>query len=229
MAAMVRGGEAKGFGSIASYLVGEVTTPPKPRKLRPGTMTRKGDEKGFFQPISRLIRGKLLNAIELAEEKGLQAHRADGNRRKNGPVGHIGVKVFRKLLFRANPVTGQLDLSLKKIAEEVGHSLSAVVEALKRLREHGWLSWLRRYVDVGAPGQKGPQRQQTSNAYRISLDNLPAEAPISADLIAQREINSGNMDAMLEALPPRDMAEARIQDRGLRTAMVAWADALFPA
>src|SRR5690606_22243346 len=40
---------------------------------------------------------------------------------------------------------------------------------LKALRDHGFLDWLRRYVPTGERGARGPQVQQTSNAYRLSL------------------------------------------------------------
>ena len=42
------------------------------------------------------------------------------------------------------------------------------VAALKALRSHGFIDWLRRYVPTGNSG-RGPQVTQTSNAYRLSL------------------------------------------------------------
>jgi hypothetical protein len=47
-------------------------------------------------------------------------------------------------------------------------SKDAIVSALKALRAHGFLDWLRRYVPTGNEG-RGPQVQQTSNAYRMFL------------------------------------------------------------
>ena len=47
-------------------------------------------------------------------------------------------------------------------------SRDAVVRALRNLRTHGFLDWLRRYVPTGNEG-RGPQIRQASNAYRLHL------------------------------------------------------------
>ena len=43
------------------------------------------------------------------------------------------------------------------------------MRALKNLRTHGFLDWLRRYEPTGNEKGSGPQVQQASNAYRMSL------------------------------------------------------------
>ena len=64
--------------------------------------------------------------------------------------------------------TGRLEPSIDTIMGKVRRSRDAVVRALKALRAHGFLDWLRRYEPTGNEG-RGPQVQQASNAYRLSL------------------------------------------------------------
>ena len=64
--------------------------------------------------------------------------------------------------------TGRLEPSLDWIMGKLRRSRAAVVTALKALRTHGFLDWLRRYEPTGNEG-RGPQVQQASNAYRLSL------------------------------------------------------------
>lgn len=52
--------------------------------------------------------------------------------------------------------------------DRLGRSRDTIVRALKNLRAHGFIDWLRRYEPTGNEG-RGPQVQQTSNAYRLSL------------------------------------------------------------
>ncbi len=68
--------------------------------------------------------------------------------------------------------TGRLDPSIETLMRYLRRSRDAIVRALKALRQHGFLDWLRRYIPTGNQG-RGPQVQQTSNAYRLSL---PARA-----------------------------------------------------
>lgn len=92
--------------------------------------------------------------------------RKDG--KKNGAIGHIAVDVLEALIWRVDNPTGRLEPSIEWICGRVKRSRAAVVAALSRLREVGLVQWLRRYVPVEG-GAKGPQIQQTTNAYRIRL------------------------------------------------------------
>lgn len=123
----------------------------------------RGREGLFWRPVER----KELDRIILAAERFELSGKLTG--RKNGPLGGVALEVLR--LFR-NVVdfrTGRLDPSLDYLMAKLRRSRAAIVAALKALREHGFLDWLRRYVPTGAQGRRGPQVQQTSNAYRLSL------------------------------------------------------------
>lgn len=90
-------------------------------------------------------------------------------RRKNRAVGHIGVAVYEYLARRATHPRQRLDdLAYEALAAIVGYSRSAVVEAVKRLKQYGWLDWRRQYRPTGQPGVRGGvQVEQAPNAFVI--------------------------------------------------------------
>ncbi|WP_348640127.1 hypothetical protein [Rhizobium sp. FKY42] len=100
--------------------------------------------------------------------------------------------------------TGRLEPSIDTLMLKLRRSRDAIVRALKNLRAHGFLDWLRRYQPTGNEG-RGPRVQQTSNAYRMSLpdrarqllgrwgmapplpdDHVQAKAERAADIEAHR-------------------------------------------
>jgi hypothetical protein len=91
---------------------------------------------------------------------------------RNGPLGGVAIELLELFANLVNFRTGRLDPSIETLMRHLRRSRDAIVRALKALRAHGFLDWLRRYVPTGNDG-RGPQVQQTSNAYRLSL---PARA-----------------------------------------------------
>jgi hypothetical protein len=120
----------------------------------------------FWRPTSRQETQRILFAAKRFE----RLHRPPGSR--TGPLGSVALEVLELLTNLVAFRTGQLDPSLETIMRHCRRSKDAVVTALKNLRAHGFLDWLRRYVPADRDGA-GPQVQQTTNAYRLSL---PARA-----------------------------------------------------
>jgi hypothetical protein len=97
---------------------------------------------------------------------------------------------------------------------------------LKALRAHGFLDWLRRYEPTGNEG-RGPQVQQASNAYRLSLPEKalrllgrfgkapPPPADHGQDQQAWREA----IDAYRKALPLDERALLDAGDTSLGQAL----------
>lgn len=108
--------------------------------------------------------------IVLAARRYELACREPGSR--NGPLGNVAIEVLELFANLVDFRTGRLDPSIDTLMVKLRRSRDAIVRALKALRSHGFLDWLRRYVPTGNEG-RGPQVQQTSNAYRLSL---PARA-----------------------------------------------------
>lgn len=86
-----------------------------------------------------------------------------------GPIGPVGLEVLREMLRLVDHATGRLDPSIDGLAARIRRSRDAVWRALKALKAHGFIDWIRRYVPAPTVGEAGPQVRQTSNAYRLTL------------------------------------------------------------
>lgn len=91
---------------------------------------------------------------------------------RNGPIGHVGLEVYRALWRRVNFRSGRCDPSIDGLMKATGRSRRAVVAALKRLWNCGLIRWIRRFVYTGGRGIRGPQVAQATNAYELRY--LPA-------------------------------------------------------
>ena len=158
--------------------------------------------------------------IVLAAERYELATKEAGER--NGALGSIALEVLRLLVNVIDYKTGRLDPSIDFLREKLKRSKDAICRALSALRTHGFLDWLRRYVPTGNEG-RGPQVQQTSNAYRLSI---PARAlqllgwygrpsPLPDDHSHAQE----QRKAMMDALPFDVRAVNEIQDPDLAAVM----------
>jgi hypothetical protein len=117
-------------------------------------------EASFWRGTSRRDIQKVL----MAAQKYERANRARG--RRNGPLGSIALEVLALFANLVNFKSGRLDPSLDYITDKLRRSRDAVVRALKALRDHGFLDWMRRFEPVPNDG-RGPQVRQVSNAYRL--------------------------------------------------------------
>lgn len=91
---------------------------------------------------------------------------------RSGALGSIALEIIELFANLVDFRTGRLEPSLDTLMRMLKRSRDAISRALRALRAHGFIDWLRRYVSTGNEG-RGPQVQQTSNAYRLSL---PARA-----------------------------------------------------
>lgn len=142
--------------------------------------------------------------------------------RRRGIVGDVEMDVYRFLLRRRGKLNGRLDYSINSIAEGVRRARSAVVNALARLKELGFLDWRRRTAPVDDPEPGGQYVQQISNAYFLTLPARAAQLvrrilrrPAGQDRRAQqhRQLVDG-LDAM-----PLDEQLALVTDPELREAL----------
>jgi hypothetical protein len=99
--------------------------------------------------------------------------------------------------------TGRLDPSIETIAARLRRSRDAVWRALKALKAHGFVDWIRRYVPAPTAGEAGPQVRQTSNAYRLTLPAIarallgkPTRAPEPDDFAHRRKVMADAIRAM---------------------------------
>ena len=118
-------------------------------------------EATFWRSTTRQEVQKIIKAAQRYELHG----RKPG--RRNGPLGGVALEILALFGNLVSYKTGRLDPSLDWIMDKLKRSRDAVVRALKALRDHGFLDWLRRFEPTPNEG-RSPQVRQVSNAYRLS-------------------------------------------------------------
>lgn len=109
----------------------------------------------------------LLKAAKAFELKTRRERQETEPGTRNGELGEIGIAVLEYLYSKVDYATGRLDPAIRTIAADIGRAYSAVHKALKKLREHGFLEWMRRSEPVEDPGPGDPPARQVSNAYAL--------------------------------------------------------------
>ncbi|MCK9468510.1 MAG: helix-turn-helix domain-containing protein, partial [Porticoccaceae bacterium] len=148
----------RGSGQVG---LGLVMPPPAercPTPVRRHSHIRGRSEGRIWRPTTRKDVQAILKAAEIYNEAGL---RQKGER--SGPLGSVALDVLRLFVNLIDFRTGRLEPSITTIMDRLGRSRDTIVRALKNLRAHGFIDWLRRYEPTGNEG-RGPQVQQTSNA-----------------------------------------------------------------
>ena len=109
-------------------------------------------------------------------------------------------------------MTGRLDPAITTIADKIQRSYSAVHDALRRLRQAGFLQWIRRSRKTESKGEAGPQIEQISNAYALLvpqemqgyLTRLLGKAPAPACEQSRRDQQQAEFRRMLDQLTARE-------------------------
>ena len=134
----------------------------------------------------------------------------------------IDVTILAALIARVDFATGRLFPSLDTIAADSGCHRNSVIDALKRLRRHGFVQWVRRSIATGNEGQFAPQREQTSNAYffdhRASMPGRVWQRFIQVLTAKLRRL--GKVPPALQGPPPAPPGPVG-EDSGLRAALAA--------
>lgn len=162
--------------------------------------------------------------ILLAAKRYELAQRRPGER--SGPLGGVAIELLELMGNLVNFRTGRLDPSIETLMRYLRRSRDAIVTAMKNLRTHGFLDWLRRYVPTGNEG-RGPQVQQTSNAYRLSLParalrllgRLGMAPPPPDDHSHALEVRAAELQAHKDALAPDELALFEVGDNPLGQAL----------
>lgn len=171
----------------------------------------------FWRPTSR----QDVQRVVLAARRFELAERQPGAR--IGPLGFVAIEVLELLANLVSYKTGRLDPSLDYLMRKLRRSRDAIHRALKALRTHGFLDWLRRYEPTGNEG-RGPQVKQASNAYRLSLPaaaarllgRLAQPAPAPDDDSSLRERVAAGHAAYRAGLSPSDYVAETVEDPALR-------------
>ena len=203
---------------------------PPPAERCPTPVRRRSHFKGrsegrIWRPTTRKDVQAILKAAEIYNEAGLHEK---GER--SGPLGSVALDVLRLFINLIDFRTGRLEPSITTIMDRLGRSRDTIVRALKNLRAHGFIDWLRRYEPTGNEG-RGPQVQQASNAYRLSLPEKARQflgrfskaPPPPADHGQDQRAWSETIAAYRQALPLDERTRLDVGDGPLGQALVSMA------
>jgi len=146
--------------------------------------------------------------------------------KRSGALGTVAIEILDYLANLVDYRTGRLDPSLDTLMERLKRSRDAIVRALKALRTHGFLDWLRRYVPTGNEG-RGVQVRQTSNAYRLMMPKKAKRlmgrygrsAPTPDDFPHAQEQQAAIIEEYRDSLSMAELPLFDIEDKGLAEAL----------
>ena len=219
----------RGSGQTALGLVFPPPAERCPTPVRRHSHIRGRSEGRIWRPTTRKDVQAILKAAEIYNEAGL---REKGER--SGPLGSVALDVLRLFVNLIDFRTGRLEPSITTIMDRLGRSRDTIVRALKNLRAHGFIDWLRRYEPTGNEG-RGPQVQQTSNAYRLSLPEKARQflgrfgkaPPPPADHGQDQRAWSEAIDAYKTTLPLDERTQIDAGDGPLGKALVMLAKSVM--
>jgi hypothetical protein len=139
--------------------------------------------------------------------------------KKNGPLGHVALEVLRELYRIVDFKTGRLEPAIDTVCAAIRRSRAAVVAAMRRLREHGFLNWVRRTEPTDNEGA-GPQVRQITNAYYFDLPKHAAAwvkkicgpAPVPDDELERQARDKADAEAMLDQASTDEVVDYLVGD-----------------
>ena len=154
--------------------------------------------------------------------------------RRDGPLGHVGLEVLRALYRIVCHRSGRLEPSIDYLMGKLRRSRDAIVRALKALKDHGFLDWIRRTEPIPEAEGAGPRIRQISNAYRLCIpafarvivERIIGPAPVPADVVQHFEQRRAEQAMMVAQLPLREAVAFSVSNEALAAALARLADAL---
>lgn len=108
---------------------------------------RAGEQEGrFWRPVNPRDKWAHIRAAEAYDRQRKQPGK------RNGPLGHIALELLRELYRIVDYRTGRLDPSIDYLMRQLRRSRAAIVHALARLKDHGFIEWIRRTEPTGNEG-----------------------------------------------------------------------------
>lgn len=130
----------------------------------------------------------------------------------------VDLTVLEAVLQTLDFATGRLFPAIDTIASRAGCHRNSVIAALRRLRDHGLISWVRRTIKTANEGEFAPQREQTSNAYYFEHRTKMA-ARVFQRYCQLLVTKLRRLGAVPQAIA--DRAPQGVQDPALRQALAA--------
>lgn len=135
------------------------------QQVRRGSVPEEASDPWFI-PTPKAAATRIMRGAERLAKQAMKTRKKGA---RWGRLTPIDLQVLEALLFRFMTWrTGKLDPSYEQLREATGRARETIARALDRLEAAGFLKKLRRFVKTEVEG-KGPQVQQTTNAYRVML------------------------------------------------------------
>ena len=197
-------------------------------RVRRDSFLKGSCEARFWRPVSKRQMGPAMVAAEGYDRQ----HKQPGKR--NGPLGHVGLEVLRALYRIVCHRSGRLEPSIDYLVGKLRRSRDAIVRALKALKDHGFLDWIRRTEPIPEAEGAGPRIRQVSNAYRLCIpafarvivERIIGPAPVPADAVQHFEQRRAEQAMMVAQLPLREAVGFSVSNEALAAALARLADAL---
>jgi len=197
-------------------------------RVRRDSFLKGSCEARFWRPVSKRQMGPAMVAAEGYDRQ----HKQSGKR--NGPLGHVGLEVLRALYRIVCHRSGRLEPSIDYLMGKLRRSRDAIVRALKALKDHGFLDWIRRTEPIPEAEGAGPRIRQVSNAYRLCIpafarvivERIIGSAPVPADVVQHFEQRRAEQAMMVAQLPLREAVGFSVSNEALAAALARLADAL---
>lgn len=141
-------------------------------------------------------------------------------------IRRIDITILGALIRRVDFASGMLFPAIDTIAADAGCHRNSVIGALRRLRHHGFIAWVRRSIKTDKVGEFGPQREQTSNAYYFD-HRAGMDARTWQRFVQRLTVRVKRLAKALPQLVARDERRTPADDPyGLHAAIAALGDAV---
>jgi hypothetical protein len=159
----------------------------------------------LWRPIASNSREarRLIAARLKAAEHYNERNKQPGERQ--GPLGDVGIRLLRELYRIVDFKTGRLEPAIDTLCRRISRARATVVKYLAKLKEHGFLDWVRRSEPIEDADGAGPRVRQITNAYGFALPAAAAtwvkrilgNGPAPDCELARRETDRAETQAML--------------------------------
>lgn len=157
---------------------------PEPEHRRTRSKVRRNSQaagREQWQHFGRHQGRRLIIALEIHQERQRRHGERTGARRGKDDIGgisHGAVKLAKLLVAVAVKYRGKLEPSVEFMAEKLNVPAKTIHAWKAQLKRHGFLDWRRRWVETGKQGVRGPQVEQTSNAYWLTIPAAAWDAAV---------------------------------------------------
>lgn len=170
--------------------------------------------------MSKRQGARLILALEIHQEKqrrkGERTGCAPRDKTDAGGLSQGAVKLARILVNIAVKRGGKVYPSVAYLAQCCNVPAKTIHAWKAQLKRHGFLDWCRRWVETGRQGVRGPQVEQTSNAYWLKLPKEAAEAV--EKVLGPRKAEEDDASRISRMSPEMQATIARLDEAARRRA-----------